>query len=489
MSDKKRVIDTLLKQTQESLDKAHVRLQEKEMAAKIDEHVTKKMDEIREELNLSKEAFGSFKDEVLGAIKEIKGHGNSQDPITKFTYTDQELQGMSANDRTRVEMQKMIMTPAKEQGSKAEIALKAQQDNDTLVMLKHYTGNSWAELGSYRKCFYDNTELAKAIDTNTSGVGLEWVPTMMSANFIERIEQEYRLASMFRQFRIPSGTKSVDFPASGNAMNRFVKLSPTSDDNPDKITAFTPSSAKRTLTPVKFGGRIEVEEDAVEDAIIDVINQVTIPEAVQNAAFTVDYAIVNGDTSATHQDGDTTASDDSAKSWDGLRILTPSAAKVSMSNGDIEPDDLLNLLSLLHTGRNIYNRKLDDILIIMSNVAYINLHKSIFLLTKDVAGNDSTIFNGFLSNIFGPSGMVDTAAVREDLNASGVYDGVTTDRTLALITNKNAFTFGTKRDVRVKSDEDIVRDRRRIVLTMRVGFVGNYPSTHPVVGQLYNVNA
>tara|TARA_Y100000310_G_C20517766_1_gene732078 strand:- start:617 stop:1054 length:438 start_codon:yes stop_codon:yes gene_type:complete len=141
--------------------------------------------------------------------------------------------------------------------------------------------------------------------------------------------------------------------------------------------------------------------------------------------------------------------------------------------------------------RNIYNRRLEDIAMYTSNVAYINYHRAAPVITRDLAGEDATFFNGFLSNFMGPGNfqLNDSAVIRNDLNASGVYDGTTTDRTTALVFNKKSFIVGTKRAVTIKSDENIVTDRRRVVLTMRIGFMNKYASTEPDVGEIFNVNA
>tara|TARA_Y100000310_G_scaffold165728_1_gene165465 strand:- start:2339 stop:3835 length:1497 start_codon:yes stop_codon:yes gene_type:complete len=470
---------------------------ENDLLAKFDEKFEVYKAEITDQMEASNTQVLSMKDEILDSIKGMKednapkllGH---QEDAFKFNYTQSEIDGFSQGQRNRIAINKMISTPAEEQGEKANIAKQMQEANDVLYLAKHYTGLSYRDLNAYKTLVVENNELAKAIDTSTTGVGADWVPVMMSSDFIERMEREYVLAGMFQQFTIPGGTKSVDFPAAGAAISLFEQVSASSSDDPQELTAHTPASTKRTLTPVKFGGRVEIDSDAFEDSIIDVLRQVTIPELTQNAAFTVDYVIVNGDTASTHQDSDIAAASavHAAKAWDGLRKIA-SVATLDASNGNLVPDDLLNILSQMSLGRNIYNRKLDDIGMVTSNVAYINYHRAAPLITQDLAGTDSTFFNGFLSNFMGPGNfqLNDSAVVRNDLNATGVYDATTTDRTTALVFHKRSFIVGTKRAVTIKSDENIVTDRRRVVLTMRIGFMNKFASTEPDVGEIFNVNA
>lgn len=470
---------------------------ENEFMAKFDEKFTQFEGEITEKLESSNTQLIAVKDELLDSIKGLKEESSpkllgQQEDAFKFTYTQSEMEGFSDGQRNRIAINKMISTPADDQGEKADIAKQMQEANDVLYLAKHYTGLSYRDLNAYKTLVVDNSELAKAIDTSTTGVGADWVPVMMSSDFIERMEREYVLAGLFDQFTIPGGTKTVDFPAAGAAISLFEQVSASSSDDPAELTAHTPASTKRTLTPVKFGGRVEIESDAFEDSIIDVLRQVTIPELTQNAAYTVDYVIVNGDTASTHQDSDIASASavHAAKAWDGLRKIA-SVATLDASNANIVPDDLLNVLSQMSLGRNTYNRKLDDIGMVTSNVAYINYHRAAPLVTQDLAGSDSTFFNGFLSNFMGPGNfqLIDSAVVRNDLNATGVYDATTTDRTTALIFHKRSFIVGTKRQVTIKSDENIVTDRRRVVLTMRIGFMNKFASTEPDVGEIFNVNA
>ena len=45
-----------------------------------------------------------------------------------------------------------------------------------------------------------------------------------------------------------------------------------------------------------------------------------------------------------------------------------------------------------------------------------------------------------------------------------------------------------KRDVTIKSREEIETDRRKFVLTFRTGFVNRYPATDNVAGVIYNIS-
>jgi hypothetical protein len=91
--------------------------------------------------------------------------------------------------------------------------------------------------------------------------------------------------------------------------------------------------------------------------------------------------------------------------------------------------------------------------------------------------------------------------VREDLNASGVYDGATTNRTLALTVNRRAFVVGQRRGITVATNGYLLRDttvveephaeadQRIIKATMRLAFASRLPAGSEAVALTYNVAA
>ena len=165
---------------------------ENDLLAKFDEKFEVYKAEITDQMEASNTQVLSMKDEILDSIKGMKednapkllGH---QEDAFKFNYTQSEIDGFSQGQRNRIAINKMISTPAEEQGEKANIAKQMQEANDVLYLAKHYTGLSYRDLNAYKTLVVENNELAKAIDTSTTGVGADWVPVMMSSDFITNI--------------------------------------------------------------------------------------------------------------------------------------------------------------------------------------------------------------------------------------------------------------------------------------------------------------
>jgi hypothetical protein len=72
------------------------------------------------------------------------------------------------------------------------------------------------------------------------------------------------------------------------------------------------------------------------------------------------------------------------------------------------------------------------------------------LLTVDKMGPNATILNGQIGSVFGVPVIV-SEHVREDLNASGVYDGITTTKTFMLCVNRNEWAMGQRMALDVRS--------------------------------------
>ena len=85
----------------------------------------------------------------------------------------------------------------------------------------------------------------------------------------------------------------------------------------------------------------------------------------------------------------------------------------------------------------------------------------------DKLGPNATILNGQVGTLFGAPVIV-SEWVRENLNASGVYDGITTTKTYALAVNRGEWAMGQRMALDVEVDDSIYRETYQRVL---VGFM------------------
>lgn len=381
-------------------------------------------------------------------------------------------------------IRKMIETPHGMQKEK-DLAHDLQQWNDQVIIVSEIMKRHPSELGIYRKFREGQTELAKALDTATSGKGLDWMPEQFSAEFIQRMESNYQIANTLQRVIIPRGVDKLKLPAAGTAASIY-KLTGSSTDDIAKIQATTPGTRNVELDPVKIGARVEVETDMDEDSAVAVSDYVR-DELNLAAARGIDDICLNGDTRTTGMiDSDVTSAADARKSWDGLRRMTLAAAKVNTADV-VNVANFRLMWSKLQSGIHQYGQP-EDLALLAELNGYLKLVVLSEVLTIEKFGGRATISTGALKEIFGMA-LQQTSRVRSDLNASGVYDGTTTTYTIIQVFNKRAFVIGDKRAITVKSDDDIETDRMKFVITARLILKSKYDTTtQPVTAQLYGIS-
>ena len=159
---------------------------------------------------------------------------------------------------------------------------------------------------------------------------------------------------------------------------------------------------------------------------------------VQAFADAREKAIIDGDTDGTHQDSDVGASTTDARTaWDGLRKKALAQTVVTATSSSVA-----NLLAL-RKGMAKWGVNPADLAYIVGVSAAHALLADSNLLTVDKFGPNATILNGQIGSIAGVPVIV-SEHVREDLNASGVYDGITTTKTFNLCVNRNEWAMGTR---------------------------------------------
>src|SRR5262249_43416370 len=154
-------------------------------------------------------------------------------------------------------------------------------------------------------------------------------------------------------------------------------------------------------------------------------------ELTEYLAADFEDCLINGDTTGTHQDSDVTASNDPRKNFSGLRKLAISAAKTDLANA---APTVANSVRVNRKKMGKYGVRADQLAHIVSMNAYVQLLADTSLLTLEKYGPNATILTGELGRVDGAPVIV-SEYVRADLNASGVYDGTTTNRSEVLTVN------------------------------------------------------
>lgn len=332
----------------------------------------------------------------------------------------------------------------------------------------------------YRLGMQGFSKVMKALNATTAAEGQNWVPTMFSSRLVDLVRLELRVAALFTGFDMPSDPWTLPV-AGADAVSKLVGESTT--DNPSAMPKTQFATEKVTLISKKHVASIPMSEEIDEDSIIAIAPQIRTNIAIALARG-VENALINGDTAGTHMDSDVVSATDVRKSWLGLRILAQSGAKVDEGNDALLATDIRDIRKKL--GK--YGIDPGSLALVVSMSAYMQLQTLAELITVEKYGAGATILTGEVGRIFGIPVLV-SEFVREDLNASGVRDNTTQNRTIAIMVNRKAYCIGTRRAVTLKTFENTETDQTILTGTTRKIFKNYFPSTEQAVSILYNIGS
>lgn len=321
----------------------------------------------------------------------------------------------------------------------------------------------------------------KAFGSTVSGAGDEWVPTAIASSYIEEYELEKVLEQRIRN--IPMPTNPFDMPI----MKNVTKARKATENT--TMTEANFGTDKLTLSAVKLAEYYILPEELTEDSAPDFL-AAGRDEVVKSQIRAVETAIINGDDDGTHIDTDTQAlgADVAEKIWKGWRrqALANSAngSTLDFSNAAISETNLRTLRGRMGKfGSNPMN-----LLWVVGPSAYTQFLALPSVVTIDKFGPQATVLRGALAAYQGIP-IVNSEYCREDLNATGVQDGVTTDRAIVLLVNVARWYLGNRRPIRVKLMQDLPnQDRWLLASYRRAAFIGHTQSaTEKSVVYGYNI--
>lgn len=308
-------------------------------------------------------------------------------------------------------------------------------DNARIGHCKSVLTNRYAQ-----RC--DLAGIVKAFGSTIVGSGDEWVPTNISANYIEEFELQRKLVSAFKE--IPMTSNPFELPVqTGVTQARIIGEGAALSD-----TSFT--TGKVQFNAKKFGELFYLPEELNEDSAPNFL-ELLRSEIIESQGRALENAVLNGDTTAPHMDSDVTAADSALKAWNGLR-------KTALAGGfTVDFGGLGTTKVKLDEMRNKGGKYFVD----PSRLGWIfgstGYHQSLAIdevtTVEKVGPAMATILKGSLGAFRGIPIIV-SEFVREDLTAAGIYDGLTTDFTVAHLVNLDRWMFGRRRPLRMKVQQD-----------------------------------
>lgn len=383
------------------------------------------------------------------------------------------------DDPGRGSMDELIQKKAPDEKIK-----KIQEVNDNLVLMSMMTKRPVQSFNLYKrlKPLINESELAKAMSGQSEGYGAEWVPTGFSSDLIDKLELELRVAAAHPVINMPQDPfslgRKISFTTAKRKPTQGTKLSASRQ----KV-----GTGKVTLASETIIVPVDISYELVEDAILATID-ITKDDIVKALGRGIENATINGDTSDSHQDSDVTDSEDVRFCFKGHRKCALSTAKYNVGGDAITEVDMQAVRELM----GVYGVNTEQLIWVVG-VSTFNamLNKTNFpsFRTVDKYGQFATVLRGELGR-FDNIPVICSEQIREDLNASGVYDGTGNALTVALLVRRDGFIYGNRRGILVETDKDIEAQSTILVASTRKAFACRYSeTTEKIVGVARNILA
>ena len=331
----------------------------------------------------------------------------------------------------------------------------------------------------------DGRHMGKALTSVTTNASAELVPSDLSSELQRRLYLNSNLAALMAASEINMPTATYTLPVSTTRPTFYLEAT----QNP-AATATNPATVSSVLTARDFMAEVDLSYQLEEDSIVPVIPWL-LDLLAKAAADTVEDAILNGDSTATHMDYDTEQiAKSSARAWKGLRRL---GIGVSGCNKDINSGGftIANIgATLAQMGK--YGVMASECAMVVGVKTYNLLRALDDYKTIEKAGNRATLFNGNVVDVVYGMPLIISSRQREDVHTTGLN---TTGQANASYTfsmfYKPNFFLGRRREFMVETERVITSKTTKIVASFRKAFAPvEVPSaTVPAVQIAYNFNS
>lgn len=301
-----------------------------------------------------------------------------------------------------------------------------------------------------------------------NGRGL--MPMDLSGDLQARMYLESALAADFLSTEVDMPTQPFEFPLVTTRPSFFLgtEILPfgTTTSRP---TESSPGTSRIQLDAKKLIGMSEYSYEADEDAIIAILPMIQ-QQLSSAAADAYEGALINGDTTGTHQDSDIAAiAGHSSKLFMGVRKLCRAGSStVDLTSGGISAANIIKLRKKMLR----WGMKPAELAIIVGPQGYNDLVGLDETLSFYKVGSQAQtrILTGEAPSIFGIRIIV-SSQMREDLNATGVFDNTTMTKGSILMVHRPSWVVGSRRGFTVEIDQSKLRQTNSVVASFRRAFV------------------
>jgi HK97 family phage major capsid protein len=329
-------------------------------------------------------------------------------------------------------------------------------------------------------------EFQKAFNETTAGVGLNWVPTILSAQMMDLVQVELRVAALFPQLTMTS--KVLDWPVLGADLVAYQMGEATGDASAATGTASTATTNKKPFTAQKLGVRTYASSEILEDSIVPMLEFI-LANTAKALARGIEDAIINGEFNAATMDGTTfNPAGDAKRVWNGLRYYNFITASYP---GDVDAAGTLTSAKLLDAQltTGAFGATPSMWAWVVGFRGMKALMKQAEVITLEKFGPNASILSGQVASIFGSPVILSEFVF--DQKTTGLYgDGTARNFGSVIGVHRGAFGFATRRGISVNgsTDRHIDADQTIVVGTTRNDFQPFFTPSASVVPTciLYN---
>lgn len=302
----------------------------------------------------------------------------------------------------------------------------------------------------------------KLLTSTGSGTGDELVPTDLAGEIQRRMYLASNLYAFMAAQEINMTSNPMAIPFSTTRPTYYGE----SVEGTARVES-TPGTAGPTITAVTYSSLVPFSYELAEDSIVPLLPHLQGLLATA-AADAMEDVLLNGDTTATHMDSDTNAVSKAAPKYaKGLRkYALAGSLTVDAATGGLSLTNIKAALKLL--GK--WGVQTTDVAFVVGAKGINDIRGMSDLITVDKAGGRATLFNGAVVDTLFGSPVIISGRCREDLNASGVYDGTTTTKGSFVMFNRNAFWMGRRREFTVEIERSPTSQKTNVVASFRRGF-------------------
>jgi HK97 family phage major capsid protein len=305
-------------------------------------------------------------------------------------------------------------------------------------------------------------------DGTAAGYGSDFVVEGFSKTLLQEIWLKLEVANLFKRFNMPNATFIFPF-AHDRITARLGKeaVAPNKDKFETGTLQFT---AKKVMANIDFTD--ELEQDSII-AILPLIRE----KLIEGFALAQEQIALNGDATAGAGNihGAGLGADDVRRAVGGIRLAAKTAGDTVDFGGTFSADKLRDLRAKM--GK--YGKNPSDLVYLISMADYFKCLKFEgyqYLYQYDGA----VITRGELGRIDNIPLLV-TELLPENLNASGVYDGVTTTKKTVGVVNKEGFMWGDRKEFSLETFRNPYQQVNSLIGSQRLDFQKIMSSaSHPV---------